>query len=134
MCQSKKGASPAGRNQGSRSITKTIVVGASAERRAENSADVGRAKVNFGPATDTGIAATTATTGAAADVKCGRFDDFDDVDGDGRSRGRRDRDFLRLTALKTSMGAACCSNETGARRAQATSQDVTTTACRTHRV
>ena len=63
-------------------------MGASAERRSENSADMGRAKVDFGPATDTGVAATTATTGADADVKCGRFDDFDDVDGDGRSRGR----------------------------------------------
>ena len=69
-------------------IAKTIAVGASSEQRAENSADVGRAKVDFGPATDTGVAATTATTGAAADVKCGRFDDFDDVDGDGCSRGR----------------------------------------------
>ena len=35
MCQSKKGASPAGRNRGSRSIAKTIAVGASAGRRAE---------------------------------------------------------------------------------------------------
>ena len=51
-------------------------------------ANVVRAKVNFGPATDTGVAAATATTGAAADVKCGRFDDFDDVDGDGCSRRR----------------------------------------------
>ena len=131
MCQSKKGASPAGRNRGSRSIAETIAVGASAERRAENLADVGRAKVDFGPATDTGVAATT---GAAADVKCGRFDDFDNVDGDGRSRGRQDRDLLRLPAPTTSMGAARCSNETGARRARATAHNVTTTACRTRRV
>ena len=84
----KKGASPAGRNRGSRSIAETIAVGASAERHAENSTDVGRAKVDFGPATDTGVAATTATKGAAADVGCGRFDDFDDVDGNWRIRGR----------------------------------------------
>ena len=109
-------------------------MGASAERRAENSADVGRAKVDFVPATDTGVADTTATTGAAVDVKCGRFDAFDDVDGDGRSRRRRHRDLLRLPAPTTSMGAARCSNETGERRARATAQDVTTTACRTHRV
>ena len=120
MCQSKKGASPDGRNRGSISIAKTITVGASAKRHAENSADVGRAKVDFGPATDMGVAATTATTGAAADVKCGGFGDFNDVDGDGRSRGRQDRDLLRLPAPTTSMGAARCSNETDARRAQAT--------------
>ena len=134
MCQSKKGASPAGCNRGSRSIAETIAVGASAEQRAENLANVGRAKVDFGPATDTGVAATTATTGAATDVKCGRFDDFDDVDGDRRSRGRRDRDLIRLPAPTTSMGAARCSNESSARRARATVQDVTTPACRTHRV
>ena len=115
-------------------IGETIAVDASAEQRAENSADVGRAKVDFVPATDTGVAATIATTGAATDVKCGRFYDFNDVDGDGRSRGRRDRDLLRLPAPTTSMGAARCSNKTGARRARATAQDVTTTACRTHRV
>ena len=74
---------------------------------------MGRAKVDFGPATDTGVTDTTATTGAATDVKCGRFDDFDDVDGNGRSRGRRDRDLLRLPAPTTYMGAARCSNETG---------------------
>ena len=88
MCQSKKGASPTGHNRGLRSIAEMIAVGASAERHAENLADVGRAKVDFGPATDTGVATTTETTDAAADVKCGRFDDFDDVDGDGCSRGR----------------------------------------------
>ena len=120
MCQSKKGTSPAGRNRGSRLIAKTTAVGASAEQRAENLADVGRAKVDFGPATDTGVAATTATTattGAAADVKCRRFDDFDDVDGDERSRGRQDREILRLPSPTTSMGAARCSNKTGARSA-----------------
>ena len=134
MCQSKKGASPAGRNWGSISIAETIAVSASAKQLAENSADVGSVKVDFGPANDTGVVATTATTGAAADVKCGRFDYFDDVDGNGRSHGRQDRDLLRLPAPTTSMGAAHCSNETGARRARATAQDVTTTACRTHRV
>ena len=91
-------------------------------------------EVVFGPATDTGVTATTATTGAAADVKCGRFADIDDVDGDGRSRGRQDRNLLRLPAPTTSMGAARCSNKTGVRRARATAQDVTTAACRTHRV
>ena len=99
-----------------------------------NSANVGRAKVDFGPATDTGVAATTETTGAAADIKCGRFEYFDKVAGDGLIRGRRDCDLLRLPAPTTSMGAARCSNKTGARRARATEQDVTTTACRTHRV
>ena len=103
-------------------IAETIAVGASSEHHAGNSADVGRAKVNFGPATDTGVAATTATTGAAADVTCGRFDNFGDVDGNRRSRGRRDRDLLRLPAPPMSMGAARCSNKTGARHARATAR------------